>query len=124
MQKVPEIQFSEFYLEITGAILTLLLGLWIKDTISSFLGGMKFRFNPHFKEGDKVVLDGEQAMIVKIGWTQSVFGIYGKDGYTWRCIPNTRIDYIKLEKIVDADLHPDTKEERAQKLLDLMKVDK
>lgn len=124
MQKVPEIQFSEFYLEITGAILTLLLGLWIKDTISSFLGGMKFKMNPHFKEGDKVILDDQQAMIVKIGWSQSVFGVYGKDGYTWRFIPNKRIDFVKLEKIVDADLHPDTKEERAQKLLDTMEFKK
>ena len=76
--------------------------------------------NPHFKEGDKVLLDGQQAMIVKIGWSQSVFGIYGEAGYTWRFIPNKRIELAKLEKIVDADLHPDTKEERAKKLMDIM----
>jgi len=117
---MPQIELSEFYIEIIGLVLTLLVGLWFKDALTSFIGGMKFKMNPHFKEGDKVVLDDVPAMIVKIGWSQSVFGVYGKDGYTWRFIPNKRIDFVKLEKIVDADLHPDSKEERAQKLLDLM----
>jgi len=120
MQNMPQIELSEFYIEIIGLVLTLLVGLWFKDALTSFIGGMKFKMNPHFKEGDKVVLDDVPAMIVKIGWSQSVFGVYGKDGYTWRFIPNKRIDFVKLEKIVDADLHPDSKEERAQKLLDLM----
>jgi|TARA_B110000977_G_scaffold9543_1_gene12617 hypothetical protein len=120
MQDMPKIELSEFYTEIIGLVLTLLVGLWIKDTVTSFLGGLKFKMNPHFKEGDKVLLDGQQAMIVKIGWSQSVFGIYGEAGYTWRFIPNKRIELAKLEKIVDADLHPDTKEERAKKLMDIM----
>ena len=124
MQEMPQIEISDFYVQFIGLVITLLIGLWIKDSISSFLGGMKFKMNPHFKEGDKVILDGHQAMIVKIGWSQSVFGVYGKDGYTWRFIPNKRIDFVKLEKIVDADLHPDTKEERAQKLLDTMEFKK
>ena len=94
--------------------------LWIKDAIGSFLEGMKFRNNKHFKEGDKVLLEGQQAMIITIGWRQSVFGVYGKDGYTWRFIPNKRIESLKLEKIVDPDLHPDTAIERAQKLQDIL----
>ena len=61
---------------------------------------MKFRINPAFKEGDKVILDGCPALIVKIGYSETVFGVYGKDGYTWRYVPNTRIEYLKLEKIV------------------------
>ena len=121
---MPEIQLSDFYVELIGFIITLLFSLMIKDAVASFLEGMKFRLNPHFKEGDKVILDGEQAMIIKIGWTQSVFGIYSKLGYTWRFIPNKKIENLKLEKIVDANLHPDTKEERAQKLLDMLEFKK
>ena len=124
MQEIPKIEISEIYTEIIGIIATLLIGLWLKDTLTSLLEGLKFKMNPHFKEGDKVILDGQQAMIVKIGWRQSVFGVYGKDGYTWRFIPNKRIDFVKLEKIVDPDLHPDTKEERAQKLMDIMNTKK
>ena len=116
MQKLPTIEISDFYIEFIGYALSVLVMLWIKDTIGSFLEGMKFRNNKHFKEGDKVILDGQHAMIVKIGWSQSVFGIYGEAGYTWRFIPNKKIENLKLEKIVDPDLHPDTAKERAEKL--------
>ena len=120
MQKLPTIELSDFYIEFIGYALSILVMLWIKDAIGSFLEGMKFRNNKHFKEGDKVLLEGQQAMIITIGWRQSVFGVYGKDGYTWRFIPNKRIESLNLEKIVDPDLHPDTAIERAQKLQDIL----
>tara|TARA_B110000285_G_scaffold15650_2_gene15422 strand:+ start:563 stop:937 length:375 start_codon:yes stop_codon:yes gene_type:complete len=120
MQKLPTVELSDFYIEFIGYALSILVMLWIKDAIGSFLEGMKFRNNKHFKEGDKVLLEGQQAMIITIGWRQSVFGVYGKDGYTWRFIPNKRIESLNLEKIVDPDLHPDTAIERAQKLQDIL----
>jgi len=116
MQKLPTIEISDFYIEFIGYALSILLIMWIKDAISAFMEGMKFRNNKHFKEGDKVLLEGQQAMIITIGWRQSVFGVYGEAGYTWRFIPNKKIESLKLEKIVDPDLHPDTAKERAEKL--------
>tara|TARA_R110002153_G_scaffold71846_2_gene188593 strand:- start:232 stop:603 length:372 start_codon:yes stop_codon:yes gene_type:complete len=121
MQKIPKIEISDFYIDFIGYALSIFLIMWAKDAISAFMEGMKFRNNKHFKEGDKVLLEGEQAMIVTIGWRQSVFGIYGKDGYTWRFIPNKKIESLKLEKIVDPDLHPDTAKERAEKLQKILK---
>tara|TARA_B110000483_G_scaffold119848_1_gene144742 strand:- start:196 stop:570 length:375 start_codon:yes stop_codon:yes gene_type:complete len=116
MQKLPTIEISDFYIEFIGYALSILLIMWIKDAISAFMEGMKFRNNKYFKEGDKVLLEGQQAMIITIGWRQSVFGVYGEAGYTWRFIPNKKIESLKLEKIVDPDLHPDTAKERAEKL--------
>ena len=116
MQKLPTIEISDFYIEFIGYAISILVMLWIKDAIGSFMEGMKFRTNKHFKEGDKVLLEGQQAMIISIGWRQSVFGVYGETGYTWRFIPNKKIESLKLEKIVDPDLHPDTAKERAEKL--------
>ena len=52
--------------------------------------------------------------------SETVFGIYGDDGYTWRYVPNARIEFLKLEKIVDPELHRDTAQEKAQKLVDAM----
>ena len=121
MQKLPTIDISDFYTDFIAYALSILIMLWIKDVIAAFVEGMKFRNNKHFKEGDKVLLEGQQAMIIKIGWRQSVFGVYGKDGYTWRFIPNKRIEFLKLEKIVDPDLHPDTAEEKKENLQDLLK---
>tara|TARA_B100000530_G_scaffold325365_1_gene262987 strand:+ start:803 stop:1216 length:414 start_codon:yes stop_codon:yes gene_type:complete len=117
---MPEIVLSDFYIEFIGFLLTLIVGLSIRDWAGSFVKGAKFRFNPAFQEGDKVRLDGQHALIVKIGMSETVFGIYGDDGYTWRYVPNTRIEFLKLEKIVDPELHRDTQQEKAQKLVDAM----
>ena len=116
MQELLPIEFTDFYVHFIGYSVSLLIMLWIKDAIGAFMEGLKFRNNKHFKEGDKVLLEGQQAMIISIGWRQSVFGVYGETGYTWRFIPNKKIESLKLEKIVDPDLHPDTAKERAEKL--------
>ena len=60
------------------------------------------------------------AMIVKIGARQTVFGVYSERGYTWRYVPNERIPYLKLEKVIKKDLHVDTDEEKATKMKSLI----
>ena len=89
---------------------------WFKDFATNCMQGLKFRFNPAFNEGDEVLLDGELAMIVKIGARQTVFGVYSDRGYTWRYVPNERIPVLKLEKVIKKDLHVDTDEEKAEKM--------
>ncbi len=59
-------------------------------------------------------------MIVKIGARQTVFGVYSERGYTWRYVPNERIPYLKLEKVIKKDLHVDTEEEKAEKMKTLI----
>ena len=87
---------------------------WFKDFATNFMQGLKFRFNPAWSEGDEVLLEGEQALIVKIGLRETVFGTYGANGYTWRYVPNERIPVLKLEKVIKKDLHVDTDEEKEQ----------
>ena len=115
---MPAIELSQFYVEFIGFILTLIVALAMRDWATSFIKGMKFKMNKAFQEGDKVILDGCPALIVKIGMSETVFGVYGKDGYTWRYVPNERIAFSKLEKIVDADLHRDSDLEKAQRIID------
>jgi hypothetical protein len=76
--------------------------------------------NRAFSEGDKVILDGNESIIVKIGLTETVFGVYGDRGYTWRYVPNERIPTLKLEKVINSDLHLDTDLEKANKLQDMI----
>ena len=115
---MPEIQLSQFYVEFIGFTLTLIVALAMRDWATSLIKGLKFKMNKAFQEGDKVILDGCPALIVRIGMSETVFGVYNKDGYTWRYVPNERIAYLKLEKIVDADLQRDSDEEKAQKIID------
>jgi hypothetical protein len=99
-----------------SVLISLLVAIWMKDYATSLAKGLKFKMNPAFNEGDEVLLDGELAMIVKIGTRETVFGVYSERGYTWRYVPNERIPYLKLEKVIKKDLHIDTEEEKAEKL--------
>ena len=105
-------------------LVSLIVAVWLKDYATTIAKGLKFKMNPAFNEGDEVLLDGEPAMIVKIGTVETVFGVYSDRGYTWRYVPNERIPYIKLEKVINKDLHLDTAEERAEKLESAKKASK
>ena len=120
MRSSCKMNIEEYYIEISIFITSVLGGLALKDYSVSFIKGLKFKLNSQFNEGDKVLLDGEQAMIIKIGMGTTVFGVYGRDGYTWRYISNTKIESLKLEKIVDKDLHQDSAYEKRQKLKDIL----
>tara|TARA_R110001606_G_scaffold7787_1_gene34071 strand:- start:816 stop:1220 length:405 start_codon:yes stop_codon:yes gene_type:complete len=107
---------SDMLLPWIGILLSLVVSVWFKDFATGIAKGLKFKMNPAFNEGDEVLLDSEPAMIVKIGTTETVFGVYSDRGYTWRYVPNERIPLLKLEKVIKKDLHIDTDEEKAQKL--------
>ena len=119
---MPPIELSQFYVEFIGFTLTLIVALAMRDWATSLIKGLKFKMNKAFQEGDKVILDGCPALIVRIGMSETVFGVYNKDGYTWRYVPNERIAFLKLEKIVDADLHRDSDLEKAQRIIDQMQT--
>ena len=119
---MPAIELSQFYVEFIGFTLTLIVALAMRDWATSLIKGVKFKMNKAFQEGDKVILDGCPALIVRIGMSETVFGVYNKDGYTWRYVPNERIAFLKLEKIVDADLHRDSDLEKAQRIIDQMQT--
>ena len=98
-------QLSELITPFIVALLMLVIALWFKDFATKIAKGLSFSMNKSFQEGDKVILDGERALIVKIGLTQTVFGITKSNGewdgdYVWRYVPNERIPYLKLEKVV------------------------
>ena len=119
-----EIELNDFYIQFIGFLLTMLLGLAVKDYAVSFMKGLFFRLFSPFDEGDKVLLEDQTAMIIKIGLNQTVFGVYGEEGYTWRYVPNERIPYLKLEKVVDRDLQADTADEKADKIRKILNKEK
>ena len=107
-------ELSDFLLPWIGVLISLVVAIWFKDFATGLAKGLKFKMDPAFNEGDEVLLDGELAMIVKIGARQTVFGVYSERGYTWRYVPNERIPVLKLEKVIKKDLHVDTDEEKAE----------
>lgn len=95
------IEVAELLTPFIIALLSLVVTLWFKDYAAKIAKGMAFQMNKSFAEGDKVILDGEKALIVKIGLTETVFGITKEGGdYHWRFVPNERIPLLKLEKVI------------------------
>lgn len=101
-------------------LLSLIIAAWIKNFVDAFVKGATFKMNAAFNEGDKVILDGNDALIVKIGLRESIFGVYSDKGFTWRYVPNERIPFLKLEKVINKDLHLDTEQEKAQKIQQIL----
>jgi small-conductance mechanosensitive channel len=101
-----EERIAEFIGPFVSGAVALIVSLWLKDSAGRIVKGFSFKFNGQFKEGDEVVLDGERALIVKIGLSQTVFGIYrttkesNNISHYWRYVPNERIPYLHIEKIV------------------------
>ena len=109
-------KLTELLVPWIAILLSIIIALWLKDFAQNFMVGLKFRMNGAFNEGDKVLLDGKDAIVVKIGLRDTVFGVYSDRGYTWRYVPNVKIPNLKLEKIINKELHLDTEEEKAEKL--------
>ena len=110
------LELTNLVMPFISALVLLVITLWFKDFATKIAKGMAFKMNKSFNEGDTVILDGSDALIVKIGLSETVFGVYSDKGYTWRYVPNERIPMLKLEKVINKDLHLDTDEEKAAKL--------
>ena len=88
-----------------AVLISAIIAFMLRDFVASLSKGLKFKMNSQFKEGDKVIIDGERGLIVKIGISQTVFGITKAVGefegdYVWRYVPNERIPFLKLEKVI------------------------
>ena len=98
---LPELtQFFSGFAPWVALIVSVIVLLMLKDYATNIAKGLKFYRNPAFMPGDVVVLDGEKATIISIGIGETVFQIQREEVLTWRYIPNSRIEYAKLEKIV------------------------
>lgn len=104
---IPTDEIQELIMPFLSAIVVLIFSLWFKDIATKIAKGIMFKFNSSFKEGDKVIIDGERAVIVKIGMTHTVFAIYKTDvsssevDVLWRYVSNERISFLKIEKVIN-----------------------
>ena len=94
------IELVELITPMLVIMLALILTLMVRDFASNFINGLKFRMHSTFQEGDQCILDGENAVILKIGFYETVVQIDNGRGIVWRFLPNERIKFYKLEKVI------------------------
>lgn len=97
-------------------LFSVIVVMLLKDLATKISKGLSFKLSGTFKEGDMVYIDGDKAIITKIGITQTVFDIVkdhnrregdecslnasGQRTEIWRYVPNERIPFLKIEKII------------------------
>lgn len=114
--KTLSTEFAEYVLPWLAVLISIMVAMMVKDLATALTKGMAFRYSRQFSEGERVILDGEDAIITKIGIRQTIFGVYSEKGYVWRFVPNERIQFLKIEKVIDPYLHRDTLAERGERL--------
>ena len=65
-------KLTEILVPWIAVLFSIMIAFWLKDFAQNFMVGLKFRMNSAFNEGDKVILDGNDALIVKIGMRDTV----------------------------------------------------
>ena len=111
------LSITSFLMPWIAVLVSIIMSLLIKDWATSFAKGLKFKMNRDFNPGDIVLLDGEEAVIITVGITKTVFEKVNKKGLVWRYVPNERLAYLKLEKIVRTDVHKNGFSEKKETLL-------
>ena len=99
-------ELNSWAIPLISGLTILVITLWFKDLATSIAKGLMFKLSKSFNEGDKVIIDGEHAVIVKIGMTETVFAINKTEEGSkkiethWRFVYNERIPFLQLSKIV------------------------
>jgi len=99
------LNITSFLMPWVTILISIIMAMMIKDWAVSFVKGLKFKLNSAFNPGDVVILDEEEAVIISIGVTKTVFERVGQRGIVWRYVPNERLAFLKLEKVVRSDVH-------------------
>ena len=111
------LNITSFLMPWVTILISIIMAMMIKDWAVSFVKGLKFKMNREFNPGDVVLLDGEEAVIITIGLTKTVFEKIGNKGLVWRYVPNERLAYLKLEKVVRTDVRKNGAEKKKETLL-------
>jgi small-conductance mechanosensitive channel len=77
-----------------------LLGSYIfKNWIVNFLEGFAVYLSKSLNVGDVVLINGDKARIIKIGFRSTIFHILKRN--TWLIIRNDRVKFMNIEKILE-----------------------
>ncbi len=91
---------TEFLLPWIAILVSVIAALMVKDWTVAIVRGIRFKMSPAFNPGDLVLLEGEEAVIISIGILRTIFERNGPEGVIWRYVPNERLAFLKLEKVI------------------------
>jgi hypothetical protein len=106
---MPEIELPQSWLTWAGFIVTVTIGLAIRDWASDLIAAWKWKNTPGFEPMETCILDGDKVVIIAIGLRETIFERNGKFGRTWQYIPSAKITNHELRRVVGDDRMLDDK---------------
>jgi|TARA_R110000796_G_scaffold249321_1_gene376959 hypothetical protein len=106
---MPEIELPQGWIAWVGFIITVTIGLAIRDWASDFIAAVKWKMTPGFEPMDTCILDGDKVTIIHIGLRETIFERDSKYGRTWQYIPSSKISSHDLGRVVGDDRMLDNK---------------
>ena len=106
---MPEIELPQSWLTWAGFIVTVTIGLAIRDWASDLIAALKWTMTPGFQPMETCILDGDKVLIIAIGLRETIFERNGKFGRTWQYIPSAKITNHELRRVVGDDRMLDNK---------------
>ena len=106
---MPEIELPQSWLTWAGFIVTVTIGLAIRDWASDLIAALKWTMTPGFQPMETCILDGDKVLIIAIGLRETIFERTGKFGRTWQYIPSAKITNHELRRVVGDDRMLDNK---------------
>tara|TARA_R100001594_G_scaffold33615_1_gene62355 strand:+ start:1069 stop:1413 length:345 start_codon:yes stop_codon:yes gene_type:complete len=100
---MPEIQLPQSWLIWAAFIITVVIGLAVRDWASDLIAAVKWKLTPGFEPMDTVILDGEKCLIIAINLKETIFERQGPYGRTWQYIPSAKIANHDLRRVVGDD---------------------
>tara|TARA_B100000700_G_C14947972_1_gene810179 strand:+ start:739 stop:1083 length:345 start_codon:yes stop_codon:yes gene_type:complete len=100
---MPEIELPQSWLVWAGFLVTVIVGLAIRDWASDLIASVKWKLTPGFEPMDTCILDGDKVTIIHIGLKETIFERQGKYGRTWQYIPSSKISGHDLRRVVGDD---------------------
>ena len=100
---MPNIALPEELLTWAGFVITVLVGLAIKDWASDLISAIKWKAMAGFEPMETCILDGDKVVIIHIGLRETIFERNGKFGRTWQYIPSSKITSHELRRVVGDD---------------------
>ena len=70
------LELTNLIMPFMSALVLLVITLWFKDFAVKIAKGMAFKMDKAFNEGDSVIFEGQDSVIVKIGliiWRQRIY---------------------------------------------------
>ncbi|WP_348701068.1 hypothetical protein, partial [uncultured Limnobacter sp.] len=77
---MPEIELPQSWLVWAGFLVTVIVGLAIRDWASDLIASVKWKLTPGFEPMDTCILDGDKVTIIHIGLKETIFERQGKYG--------------------------------------------